>query len=68
MLFCIQGEVHSHDHLIGTAVQTAINVYINRILDLIDFMRRKGEGKEVRWRRMKRRRGAMKSLVKLISI
>ena len=48
-----------------TAVRTVINVYINRISDLIDFMRRREKGKEIHWRGMKRSRGAMKSLDKI---
>ena len=42
-----------------------MNVYINKIVDLMEFIRRRGVGKEVPWRRMKRRRGVMKTLDKI---
>ena len=41
------------------------NVYINKTVNLMEFIRRKGDGKEVPWRRMKRRRGVMKALNKI---
>ena len=40
-------------------------MYRNKIVDLMEFIRRRGGRREVRWRRKKRRRGVMKTLDKI---
>ena len=47
------------------ALNTTKRIYINKIVDLMEFIRRRGGGREVPWRRKKRRRGVMKTLDKI---
>ena len=47
------------------AVRTNMNVYINDIVDLMDFIWSKGGESEVPWKRMKRSRGTLKILYKI---
>ena len=57
--------VQSLEPIVREAIKCDRHVYRNKDDDLMEFIRRRGGGKEVRWKRKKRRRGVMKTLDKI---